>query len=90
MSDAGSNAGDEVPKVVLGKETISQGLTQIQKTADGTTYAFAVLNLEEKELDDIGDLLSNYEHIRDLNLNKNKIESIDKLRSLRYLQVLTA
>ena len=84
MSDDGSQA-EEVQKVVLNKETISTGLSQIQKTADGSTYAFAVLNLEEKELDDIGDLLSNYEHLRDLNLNKNKLESIDKLRSLKYL-----
>ena len=48
-----------------------------------------MLNLEEKELDDIGDLLSNYEHLRDLNLNKNKLDNIDKLRSLKYLQVLS-
>jgi Leucine-rich repeat (LRR) protein len=49
-----------------------------------------VLNLEEKELDDIGEQLSTFEHLRDLNLSKNKLVSIERLRTLQYLQVLMA
>jgi Leucine-rich repeat (LRR) protein len=44
-----------------------------------------VLNLEEKELDDIGESLANFEHLRDLNLSKNKLVEVDRLRSLKYL-----
>lgn len=44
---------------------------------DGSTYAFSVLNLEEKEIDELGDILNSYEHLRDLNLSKNKFETLD-------------
>ena len=89
MSQDGSD--NEAPqKTVLTKEMISPGLSQIQKTADASSYAFAVLNLEEKEIDELGEELSHFEHLRDINLSKNKFENIDKLRVLKYLQVLEA
>ena len=57
---------------------------------DGSTYAFSVLNIEGKGFDDLGEDLHNYEHLRELYLSKNKFSNIDKLRTLKYLQILEA
>ena len=65
-------------------------LTKLYENVDGSTYAYTNLNLEGKGLDQIGDHITDFEHIRQLNLNKNKLDSIDKLRNLKYLQSLEA
>ena len=61
-----------------------------QYSIDGSTYAFSVLNIEDKGFEDLGEDLQNYEHIRELYLSKNKFSNIDKLRTLKYLQILEA
>lgn len=57
---------------------------------DGSTYAFTDLNLEDKGLENLGDQLTDFDHLRFVNLNKNRLENIDKLRNLKYLQSLSA
>ena len=69
----------------LTPELLDEGLSSIQKTADGSTYAFSEVCVEEKGLTTIGELFADYDHLRIIKLNKNKLETIDKLRSLKYL-----
>ena len=80
---------------------IARGLSSIQKTAgkyinslyfnlilliiDGQTYAFSTLDLSGKKLSGLGDSLAEYEHLRNINLSKNDLDNIDKLRSLKYI-----
>mgnify|MGYP002633379124 CR=1 FL=1 len=77
-------------KSPLTGDMISNGLSSIEKTYDGSSFAFTTLNLEGRGLDSLGDAMTDFEHLRDINLNKNKFDSIDKLRNLKYLQVLEA
>ena len=74
----------------LTPEMVDEGLSSIQKTADGSTYAFSEVCIEDKGLTTIGEALVEYDHLRVIKFNKNKLESIDKLRSLKYLQILEA
>ena len=57
---------------------------------DGATYAFSVLNLNGNGINDLGDQLQNYEHLREVYLNGNAFTNIDKLRTLSLLQILEA
>lgn len=41
--------------ITLDQNSVSNGLTNIQKSADGSTYAFSVLNLEGRGISDLGD-----------------------------------
>ena len=85
------------------------GLQNLQKTPgkytkfdfiDGSSYAYAYLTAEEKELVDIIDvnegenkgkcLLENYQFLRFVNLNNNKLKNIDKVKNLQYLYELHA
>jgi len=52
--------------------------------------AFTNLNLENLGFEDLGEKVTNFEHIRDVNLNGNKVTNIDKLRNYTYLQSLSA
>jgi hypothetical protein len=52
---------------------------------DGSTYAYSVLNIDGKNFEDLGEELQNYEHLREVYLNKNKFSNIDKLRTLKFL-----
>ena len=61
----------EEPKNFLKLEQIQSGLSQISRTHDGASYAYTSLNLEEKELEELGDLLRQYSHLRFINLSKN-------------------
>jgi len=90
MSASGGSQNGEVPpppKEIVGDD-IAKGLSLIQRTADGSTYAFSKLALNEQEFEELGDALQHYEHLRDINLSQNSLVNADKLRSLKYLQVL--
>lgn len=58
--------------------------------SDGASVAFTCLNLENLGLEDLGERVTNFEHIRDVNLNGNKLKNIDKLRNYQFLQSLQA
>jgi len=56
------------PKNILKVEQIVAGLSQIEKTHDGASYAFTNLVLDEKELEELGEALRSYQHLRFLSL----------------------
>ena len=57
---------------------------------DGSTFAVTTLNIEGAGLTTFGDRINDYEHLRNLNLSKNRFENIDKVRALRHMQTLNA
>lgn len=75
-----------MPKNILKKEQIQAGLSQVSRThgrllsliryLDGSSVAFMNLNLEEKELEDLGLEITVYTHLRYINASKNAIKSI--------------
>lgn len=69
----------------LTPELLDEGLSSIQKTSDGSTYAFSEVCLENRGINSIGEILAEYDHLRVIKFNQNKLENIDKLRTLKYL-----
>jgi hypothetical protein len=67
--------GDQIeqapPKNILKLDQIVAGLSQISKTHDGASFAYTNLTLEEKELEELGEHLRAYQHLRFLSLSKN-------------------
>jgi Leucine-rich repeat (LRR) protein len=55
---------------------------------DGSSYAFINLNLEEKELEELGDQLRLYQHLRYLSIAKNALKDITEVTYLPYLLTL--
>jgi len=43
----------------------------ISKTGHGDSFAYNSLNVEEKEVEELGELLVNYQNISFLNISKN-------------------
>jgi hypothetical protein len=43
------------------------------------------LNLENQELEDLGDVLRQFEHLRDINLSKNALKEVHQIASVPYL-----
>jgi Leucine-rich repeat (LRR) protein len=94
------NPEDLLPKEIvnpLKKEILQKALSKISKTygkhflnTDGLSYAYICLKLEEKELDDIGEDIGSYIHLRDINLSQNKFTQIDPIRHIPHLVNLDA
>ncbi|CDW77484.1 leucine-rich repeat-containing protein 23 [Stylonychia lemnae] len=88
------------PKNILKAEQIAAGLSQVSKihgklkcpnkeyVIDGSSYAYVNLNLEEKELQELGDQLRLYQHLRFLNLSKNQLQDLSEVTYLPYLLTL--
>ena len=66
------------------------GLTQISKTYDGASYAFTNLNIEEKELEELGETLRAYQHLRNISMAKNQLKDISDVVYIPHLLVLNA
>ena len=79
-----------VPKNILKVEQIVAGLSQISKTHDGASYAFTNLVLEEKELEELGEGLRSYLHLRVLSLAKNQFKDISDVLYIPNLLTLNA
>jgi hypothetical protein len=64
MSDEQPEGGEQQeqapPKNILKVEQIVAGLSQIEKTHDGASYAFTNLVLDEKEIEELGEALRSY------------------------------
>lgn len=71
-------------------EVLKKGLSKISKTYNGLSYAYTCLELKEKELDELGEELSNYIHLRDINISNNKFVHIKPLEHIPYLVRLDA
>lgn len=93
----------EEERFPLSGEMIASGLSSIQKTAgnkpskfrtfsllDGSAYAFTVLNLEGKGVQDLDDSLRAYKHLRQINLSNNDILDVNDVQMLPYLVSLQA
>ena len=48
------------------------------------------MNLQEKELDDIGNDIGDYIHLRDINISSNKFTHINPIKNIPYLVRLDA
>jgi len=57
---------------------------------DGSSYAYVKLDLEEKELEELGDSLRLYQHLRYLNLSKNSLKDIQEIVHLPLLLTCNA
>jgi Leucine-rich repeat (LRR) protein len=78
------------PKNILKVEQIVAGLSQIEKTHDGASYAFTNLVLDEKEIEELGEALRSYQHLRFLSLQKNQLKDVSEIIYLPYLLTLHA
>lgn len=85
MSDAEEAEVEKHIPVQMTADHIKSGLSQIGKTFDGSSVSFIKLDLENKELDIPSPLLSNYKHLRYMNLANNHFEQLDVLTSLQFL-----
>lgn len=56
----------------------------------GQTYAFTTLNLENKQVQELTDVLGTYKHLREINLNHNDIKDVSECQRLDYLISLQA
>lgn len=95
MSDDNPEGGEVIeeqapPKNILKAEQIVAGLSQISKTHDGASYAFTNLVLEEKELEELGESLRSYLHLRVLSLAKNQFKDISDVLYIPNLLTLNA
>jgi hypothetical protein len=70
-----------IPEVILTREQISEGLTQLGRTADGLSHAFIRLQVSEKELTDVKPI-STYRHLRFIDFSKNNLTSLQSLSTL--------
>lgn len=80
----------EEPRTFLTQQQLEEGLSIVQRTADGTSYAFSNLNLEEKEIQELGELLRPYKHLTNVNLSKNDLRDVSEVRHLTYILTLNA
>ena len=57
---------------------------------DGRSYAYSTLTLEEKEIQELADVLIPYKHLSHVKLNQNDIRDVSSLAELPYLLTLEA
>ncbi|XP_049438357.1 leucine-rich repeat-containing protein 23 [Epinephelus fuscoguttatus] len=79
-------AGEEEKVQVchLTQETISQGLSLLCRTGNGLGHAFIKVDLKDKGLNDIA-AISNYTHLRFLDVSNNHLIDLSPLASLTQL-----
>ncbi|XP_059189241.1 leucine-rich repeat-containing protein 23 isoform X2 [Centropristis striata] len=82
LQGGGAGRGEKV--CVLTQETISQGLSLLCRTGNGLGHAFVKLELKDKGLNDIA-AISNYVHIRFLDVSNNHLIDLSPLTSLTQL-----
>lgn len=94
-SEIGSEAGDQptlvtaVPERVLEVGDMPNCLSLLCKTDSGLAHAYVKLDAKSMKLTNI-ELLSQYEHLRYVNLGQNFLENVltlNKLKSLLWLKV---
>ena len=88
--DGGEGGEPVVPKNILKPEQIVPGLSHIAKTHDGASYAYTNLVLEEKELEELGEALRPFQHLRFLSLNKNQLKDVSEILHLPFLLTFQA
>lgn len=85
---------DDGPKVdpeqVETQKKIREGLSQISKIYNNSGLAYINLNISEKEIKKLYDILNDYPYLRYVNLSKNEIENIECVGNIPYLLSLNA
>lgn len=81
-------AEEEEERVVLTQEMVASSLSQVARTIDGASFAFTKLDLAGRSLSDIGTVLAAYEHLRYINLSKNRIADAASLIHIKSLLAL--
>jgi Leucine-rich repeat (LRR) protein len=71
----------------LTKELMAAGLSQLNRTLDGLSHAFVRFEAKEKELTNI-EMIRNFQHLRHVDLSKNKLLHFDPLKDLSCLVTL--
>ena len=88
---------DDLPSTSLTEEQITNlkidtlrilktSLSTLSRTGDNTSYAFIHLEAQEKELTGLFGTISQFKHVRFLNLSKNKITEIIGIEFLSFLK----
>lgn len=85
LKEGDENYVPKIPQNPLKPELLKKSLKKLSKTYNGLSYAYIELDLKEKELDDIGEELNNYVHLRDINLMTNKFTHINPIGNMTYL-----
>ena len=63
-------------------------ISNIHFVIDGSTYAYVTLNVEEKEVEELGEHLRNYRNLRYLNFSKNSLKDVSEIVHIPYLLTL--
>jgi len=74
----------EEESIVLSQSIVTGGLKGLAKTVDGAGFALTQLEINGQKIGDIA-ALSNYKHLRYLNLSDNLISDLKPLDGLDYL-----
>lgn len=91
--DAQGEPREEAPKEPQNPLTaalLRKSLKKLSRTYSGLSYAYIELDLKEKELDEIGEELNNYTHLRDINISMNKFPHVNPVQNMTYLVRLDA
>lgn len=79
----------EVKEVILTKEMAGESLSVLAKTGSGLAHAYVRMNLRDKKLTDIA-VLSQYIHIRYLDISENNLSEISSLNAIPQLLSIAA
>jgi hypothetical protein len=72
------------------RDIIKDGLSQLSRTADNSSFAFAYLDIKGKEIENFYEVLSGYPHVRYFMVSENKLKNIDSVASMHSLLSLDA
>ena len=72
------------------RDQFKEGLTQLSRTADNSSFAFAHLDTARKEIENLYDVLKSYPHVRYFLVNENKLKSIEGVIHMHSLLLLDA
>lgn len=75
---------------MIDPQLIVDGLSKVQRTANGSSYAFTALDLSGKEVQELGAHLRPYGHLLTLNMSNNDIRDISEISNLEYLLQVNA
>jgi len=75
------------PPLLVTNEQLVKGLSRIQRTADGSSYAFMALTMEETDppVEDLGTELASYVNLEHLYLKQNGLRDIKTITNLKQL-----
>lgn len=78
---------EKIPEVPLTEDVIAENLSLLCKTGNGLAHAYVRLDIKEREITDIS-VLSQYIHLRYIDLTTNALRDISPLSSLTHLLTL--